>query len=144
LWTDVRDRTAQNGVWVPGGLAALAFIAQGKEKSTPERFFLDYCRTIRANTNVANHKIIDAYLETIREHFRLVAALEALGKRDGNQVKIVLLVKDKASQKKMEKVMNLLGWKMHASKKGVSLESGEKASQAKRQDTASAQAIDEV
>jgi len=99
---------------------------------------------MHARANRADRKVTEAYLEPIREHFRLVTALEALGERDGHKVKIVLAVHDKTSRRRTEQFVNLLGWKMHANKKGVTLEAGEKASQAKRQETASALAIDEV
>jgi Flp pilus assembly protein TadD len=142
--TSARDRSTKNGVWVPGGLEALAFIARSKANAPPGRFFEDYCRVIHTHANRPDRKEIEAYLEPIREHFRLVAALEALGEREGHKVKIVLSLRDKATRRRTEQFINLLGWKMHANKKAVTLEAGEKTSQAKRQETASALAIDEV
>lgn len=144
IWMGARDRSTKNGIWVPGGLEALAFMARGKANASPERFFEDYCRVVHTHANRVDHKEIEAYLEPIREHFRLVTALEALGEREGHKVKIVLALQDKPSRRRTEQFVNLLGWKMHANKKGVTIEAGEKASQAKRQETASALAIDEV
>ena len=144
IWTGTRDRSAQNGVWVPGGLEALAFMARGKPNAPPERFFEDYCRAVHSGVSRGDGKVTEAYLGPIREHFRLVTALEALGARDGHKVKIVLALQDKTSRHRTEQFVSLLGWKMRANQKGVTLEAGEKASQAKRQETASALAIDEV
>jgi Flp pilus assembly protein TadD len=131
------------GVRIPGGLEALAFIAHSKPKTSPERFFVEYSKAVRLYKQ-RNDKAAAAYFDAIREHFELVSALEALGRRDGDRVRISLSLRDKQSQRQTEKVLNLLGWKLRVNKNEVTLDAGEKLAQAKRQETTSALAIDEA
>lgn len=131
------------GVWIPGGMEALAFIAHSKPKTSPERFFVEYAKAVRLHKQ-GNDKVANLYFEAIRQHFELVSSLETLGRRDGDQVRISLSLRDKKAQRQTEKVINLLGWKLHANKNEVTLDAGEKLAQAKRQETTSALAIDEA
>jgi len=131
------------GVRIPGGLEALAFIAHSKPKTSPERFFVEYAKAVRLNKQ-RNDKGAAEYFEAIRQHFELVSALQALGQRDHDRVRISLSLRDKKAQRQTEKALNLLGWKLRVNKNEVTLDAGEKLSQAKRQETASALAIDEV
>ena len=144
LWMGEEGKTAGYGVWIPGGLAALAFVAGTAENSPPERFFANYCRTIRRSTSFKDKKQSDAYVAPIREHFRSVAALEELGAREGHTVKIVLSLADGASRRRTKKVASLLGWELEDGKKGVKVAAGGKEAQARRQDTASALGVDEA
>ncbi len=131
------------GVWVPGGLEALAFIAHSKPKTSPDRFFVEYAKVVRLHKQ-GNDKAGNAYFEAIREHFELVSALEALGQRDHDKVRITVSLRDKKSQHQTEKILNMLGWKLRVNKNEVTLDAGEKLAQAKRQETTSALAIDEA
>ena len=136
------DDKAQ-GVWIPGGLEALAFIAHSKPRTSPERFFVEYAKAVRMY-KPRNDKPAAEYFEAIRHHFELVAELEALGQRDRDHVRITLSLRDKKAQHQTEKVLNLLGWKLRVNKNEVTLDAGEKLAQAKRQETTSALAIDEA
>ncbi|HLY16624.1 MAG TPA: hypothetical protein VKR61_05340, partial [Bryobacteraceae bacterium] len=136
-------RTEAKGAAVLGGLEALAFIAHSKPKSPPERFFVEYAKAVRTRT-LHNDKAAKTYIETIQQHFQLVAAVEALGTRDHDAVKFHLSLADKKSQRQTEKLLNLLGWKLKVGKNATTLDAGEKAAQAKRQETTSALAIDEA
>ncbi len=136
-----QDQT--KGAPVPGGLETLAFIAHSKPKSPPERFFVEYAKAVRLNTK-QNDKPGKLYIEAIEQHFQLVSTLEAMGTRNGDTVKFHLSLEDKKAQKQTEKILNLLGWKLRTSKNGTTLDAGEKAGQAKRQETTSALAIDEA
>jgi Tfp pilus assembly protein PilF len=137
-------KQADAGSLVPGGLDALAFSAHAKEGVPPERFLLEYCRTLIERVPEQPTPASKLYVEEILEHFQRIAALEALGKRDGNHVAISLSVKGKDAQRHTEKVLGLLGMKLHVSKGAVELDRGEKKGQAKKQETASALAFDEV
>ncbi len=139
----VKHADAGQDAWIPGGLEALAFMAHSKPKTSPERFFVEYAKAVRLNKQRNDHTAT-AYFEAIRHHFELLAALEELGERDHDRVRIYLSLRDKTSQQRTEKVLNLLGWKLHVSKNEVTLDAGEKLAQAKRQETASALAIDEA
>jgi tetratricopeptide (TPR) repeat protein len=139
----VREQT-ENGASVPGGLDALAFSAHAKEGVSPEKFLVEYCRTLIERVPEQSTATSKRYVEEIQEHFQRIAALEALGKRDGNRVVVTLSVDGKDAHRRTEKALGLLGIKLHMSKGTVELDRGEKKDQAKKQETASALAIDEV
>ena len=130
-----------SGAVVPGGLEALAFIAHSKPRMAPERFFVEYSKAIRLNKQ-GNDKAAALYFDAIRAHFELVSALEALGQRDHEKVRITVSLKDKKAQRQTERILDMLGWKLRVSKGEVTLDAGEKVAQAKRQETTSALAID--
>lgn len=134
----------EGGAMVPGGLDALAFAAHAQEGVPPERFFVEYSRTLIARVCQRPGCGAKGYEEEIHEHFQRVAALEALGKRDGNSVIVTLSLNTKEGRRDTEKVLNLLGIELHSSKGQVELDRGEKKNQAKKQETASALAIDEL
>ncbi len=136
-------RTRGGTVSIPGGLAALSFVARSRP-SSPERFLVEYARTSARNLEVFDKKAGEAYTESIREHFHRIAELSALGTAKGGGVTVTIAAQDKKNQKSAEKVLDLLGWKMRTAKQGVTLEPAEKGSRAKHQETASALAIDEV
>jgi len=71
-------------------------------------------------------------------------ALEGFGKRDGNRVVITLSLDGKNGRRNTEKVLGLLGIKLRTAQNGVELDRGEKKAQAKKQETVSALALDEV
>ncbi len=112
--------------------------------SPRERFFADYCRTIRRSTGSGDKRLIDAFVAPIREHFRTVTELEELGTRKGHTVTIVLSLADTASRRRTKRAASLLGWEVQAGKKGVTVAAGVKQTQARRQDTASALGVDEA
>ena len=135
---------AQAGtVTVPGGFEALSFVAHCRP-SSPERFLVEYARTVVQNINLIDKKVAELYAETIREHFRRVAELTALGAAGNGSVTVNLDVRDKNGQKNTEKVLSLLGWRMRTSRQGVKLDPAEKGAKAARQETATALAIDEI
>lgn len=129
-------------VMVPGGLAGLAFAAHAsKEEIPPERFFVEYCRIlVDGGVNTGKNQ----YLEGIREYFEHIAALTALGTNTNGDVSITLSLDDKSARHQTEKALNILGIKLKSSKGEVELAQGEKKSQAAKQETAAALALDEV
>ena len=129
---------------IPGGLEALAFSAHAKEGVPPEKFLVEYCRTLIERVPEGPTPNSKPYVEEIQEHFQRIAALEALGKRDGNRVVLRLSLNGKDAHRRTEKVLALLGLKLRISKDAIELDRGEKKDQAKKQETASALAIDEV
>ena len=137
------EQRADGGALVPGGLEALAFSAHVEERVKPERFFAEYCRALIDQTAMAS-KEASQYLEAIREHFQRVAALEALGRREGDRVVITLSLNGKEGRRNTEKVLSVLGIKLRSPKGDVAVGRGEKKDQAKKQETVSALALDEV
>lgn len=134
----------EKGALIPGGLDALAFSAHAKEGAPPEKFLVEYCRTLVnwvGEVPTPNSKL---YVEGIQEHFQRIAALEALGKRDGNRVVLTLSINGKEARRSSEKALGLLGIKLRNANGAVELDRGEKKDQARKQETASALAIDEV
>ena len=139
-WLLPRTEQAQTTAMVPGGLEALAFIAH-MQPAPPQRFFAEYCRTLVNRGSLGDPKQGAAYLEGIRDYFDRLASLKALGVPKGNRVELEISHANKAAAQKTAKVLDLIGWTLHSGKEGVRVESGEKGSQAKRQDLASALAI---
>ena len=134
----------ENGAWIPGGLDALAFSAHSKEGVPPEKFLVEYCRTLIERVPEQPTPTSKRYVEEVLAHFERVASLEALGKQDGNRVLVTLSVTDKEDRRRTEKALGLLGMKLHISKGTLELDRGEKKDQAEKQETVSALAIDEV
>lgn len=131
------------GVWIPGGFAALAFIAHGKDNSSPDEFLGDYARAITANSgNLA--KPILTYVNPLRDYFQKLASLLELAKRTNEKAVISLVVTDKKSRQTTERVLGLLGWRLIQEKNQWHVQSGTKASQARRQDVAAALNIDQI
>ena len=129
---------------VHGGLDALAFAAHSKEGVPPDKFFLEYSRTLInrfcAGPNCGWH----TYVENLQEHFQRMEALEASGKRDGNKIVIPLSVNGKEARRNTEKVLGLIGIKLRSTKGQLEVSRGENKDQAKKQETASALAVDEL
>ncbi len=135
---------ARSQVQVPGGLHALSFIARGKPKPTAEGFFADYCRALIHRSNSADPRINLANQNRLRAYFRRLADLETLGRRDGNRLAITLSNNTRDSQRVMERVSNLLGWRAHTSGGEVALAVAEKTAQSARKEMASALDVDEI
>jgi tetratricopeptide (TPR) repeat protein len=139
-----QERVDQSGeTVVPGGVAALVFIARGKMPAKKHEVFTEHCRAVLSRTG-GGPKEYQTYVATIREHFVRITALQALGTKNGDDITIHLSTQDKKARQRTEKVLALLGWRMKASKNAISVEASEKGNAAKRQETASALAIDEV
>ena len=136
-------RASTPGVWIPGGFAALAFIARGKADSSPDEFLADYARALVSNGGTGPRPVL-AYLTPLREYFERLGTLLQLGVVHDHQAVITLSLTDKSARQRTEKVLDILGWKLVQVKGRLSIQSGTKASQARRQDVASALAIDQV
>jgi Tfp pilus assembly protein PilF len=137
------DRARTGTVTMPGGLAALAFVAHSRP-SSPERFLVEFARTVVLNYQPMEKKVSAAFTAGIREHFLRIAELLEFGKPFGGKVVVTITAKDKNGQKNAEKVLDLLGWKIRTSKQGVKLDPAEKGAKAAHQETATALAIDEI
>jgi len=149
LWLLPKSEEAEaTAATVPGGLEALAFIAHSHAAASShatvrQHFFAEYCRTLVDRTAVGDPKQASAYVESIREYFQTLASLKALGVAKGNTVELEISLANKAAAQKTGKILELLGRTLHNGKEGVRVEAGEKTSQAKRQEMASALAISE-
>jgi len=128
----------RNGLWIPGGLQALAIVARSKENSSPERFLADYSRAIVENTSSEERQA--AYTGRLRHYFQRVEALAALGTRKENRVNLTV----SGQSRNTERILNLLGWKMRSLKNRPTMEADEKTAQGRRQESAVALALDAV
>ncbi|HET9307113.1 MAG TPA: hypothetical protein VFO46_13900 [Candidatus Sulfotelmatobacter sp.] len=136
------ERSKASVVMVPGGLSGLAFAAHAsKEEIPPERFFVEYCRTL---LNGGANGPRNQYIEGIHEYFDRIAALNALGTNFNGDTVITLSLTDKSARHQTEKALGVLGIRLKSSKGEVELAQGEKKSQALKQETAAALALDEV
>jgi len=133
-----------NGIWIPGGMDALMFAARGPGGSSPAKFMLDYCRTILANEPGAAVPETRLYRNAMDQYFAQLKTLLAMGVRTDNTTTIIVSIADKKYQKQTEAVLEILGWRLRRNKQQVIVESGEKGSQARKQDLSSALAIDQA
>ena len=138
-----RSARASGGtVTIPGGLAALSFAAHSRQ-SSPERFLVEYARTVAGYLDSPEKKAAQIYAEGIREHFRRIAELSALGTATNGKVTVTISLTDQKFEKNGEKILGLLGWKVRTSRQGVKLEIAEKGARATHE-TASALALNEI
>jgi tetratricopeptide (TPR) repeat protein len=133
----------ETGVWITGGIEALAFAAQGQVGGRPGQFFVDYCRTILAHTANANSKETAAYQKGLADYFDQLRLLMPMATRTGSHATLTLSLAKKQGQEQAEKVLSILGWKLVRAKQTLTIESGEKAADARKQNLASALAIDQ-
>jgi tetratricopeptide (TPR) repeat protein len=138
------EERGDSGTRVPGGLDALAFAAHGKEGVLPGKFFLEYSRSLLDKYCIGPNCNYNKYVELVQEHFQRIAGLEAMGKREANRVVLTLSLSGKEERRNTEKILGLLGMKLRNSNGHVELDRGERKDQAKKQETASALAIDEL
>ena len=141
-WLLPKNEEAELTATVPGGLEALAFIAH-MHATPPQHFFAEYCRTL-ADRTTGDAKQAAAYTESIREYFDRLASLKALGTAKGNRVVLEISRANKAATQKTSRILDLLGWTLRSGKEGLRVEAGEKGSQAKRQEMASALAVSQT
>jgi tetratricopeptide (TPR) repeat protein len=129
-----------SSITVPGGLDAIAYVAGGREKTPGNRFLLEFSRIAIAQSK-AGPEVFGLWTGRVRSHFARVAALTAFGKGDDG-VKVTLATGD-SNARRTGQVLELLGWKLRASKGTLAVEPVVKGEKAQRQETAAAIAIDE-
>lgn len=132
---------ATDEIEISGGLEALSTMARGKPGSTPDRFMAEYARAIINQTTPANSKAIQDFHNLIADYFQRQSTLQSLA---GGKPSLRLGWGDKGSRQVTEKVLAMLGWKLRNSKGKITIESGEKAAQAKKQDFAVALQLDQT
>ncbi len=135
--------TPPNGIWVPGGFDALMFMARGPEGSLPERFVLDYCRTVMAHEEDLAPAATKLYQESMSEYFSQLKTLLGMAVRAGDVSVLTLSLSNRKDEKQTEAVLDLMGWKLRRDKQPLTVESNEKGSQARKQDLSAALAIDQ-
>jgi hypothetical protein len=129
---------------VPGGGDALAFVVRGKEKQSPDRFLAEYCRTIAEHVlreGPADWKRTAASLDN---YFRTLSELEPLGTRKGDNLEIMLSMRDKQAKKLTEKVLDILAIKLKSSHGETTVEQSSGESKAKQHEIVAAMAVDEI
>jgi tetratricopeptide (TPR) repeat protein len=93
---------AKDGVEIPGGLSALAFVAGGKS-APQERFWAEYCRYVGSTLTERTEKEVKERLsDKVSDYLLRVRTLAGTSRREGDTVKIALDASDKAGQKRTE------------------------------------------
>src|SRR5581483_2268250 len=82
--------------------------------------------------------------DNMRAHFARIAALETLGKREGDHLVFDIDLSSKDSRRLSERVLETLGIALRTSKQGTQVTMGERKKAAEKQETASALAVDAV
>ena len=134
----------ESGTYVPGGMRALAYIANANDPGSPETFFREYCRPLAfANSWSADdyetvRRRLTQYFETVRDLLSLRDGVE------GDGARITLSVKDRNSLRKTRQALDLFGWRLRGGKRGYFLQPIESESGAARQEIGSALEIDGI
>ncbi len=128
---------------IPGGGRALMFIAGAREQGARGSFFAQYCRTLLDWSSSAGLSAWQEFKRGISDHFKRIADLEDLGRRNGSRVSILLSVSDDKSRKTTEEALRLLGWDVRFSRNAVKLEASDAISAAGCRLTAASLYIDE-
>ncbi len=134
---------AKNGIWIPGGFDALAFMARGQAGARPATFLVEYSRTLISNSFTGSEKERDLYRKAISGYFDQLKQLTAMSTHTGDNAVLTLSVASKQSQKQTETVLSLFGWKLRIQKQQIVVESAEKSGQAQKHDLAAALSIDQ-
>ena len=134
----------ESGTYVPGGMRALAYIANANDPGSPETFFREYCRPL-AFANSWGGEDYETVRRRLTQYFETVRDLLSL--RDGPEedgARITLSVKDRNSLRKTRQALGLFGWRLREGKRGYFLQPIESESGAARQEIGSALRIDGV
>lgn len=131
-------------VMVPGGIKAIMSMLRGNEQEDHARFAGRYARML-----VEIFPTLDAtqwrqLTELLTNHFRLISKLESYGRRDGTTVSISLSVRDGAARNQAAQVLDLFGWNLRSSRRGVRIEGADRGSAAQRRYLGTALGIDEI
>jgi hypothetical protein len=129
--------------WVPGGRRALAAVARMQGVPSPENFFLEYGRTVAAQTSRLNPDPIAGYAAAVTAFVSSVAELTDLGeRREGRAIVRLSLVPE--SQAKTQRILALLGWRSCERNGKPSIEPGDQPADGPRQHIPPALGIDEL
>ncbi|MBV9497788.1 MAG: hypothetical protein JO138_00295 [Acidobacteriaceae bacterium] len=130
-------------VEIPGGVAALHFLVLGKGKPNVDRFLLDYSRVLSSMSVNPDDNALRTLARTIHEYFQQVSQLAALGSRKAGHIEIVLTLNDEEGKQRTETALNILGLRLTGNEAGIGVQLAEGKSEAKRQETQAALAIND-
>ena len=127
--------------WVPGGRKAMAAIARLNGVPRAEDFFVEYCRSIAAQTSPTTARPIPGYTATLQAYVGAVAALMDLGERKEDRAVFTLSSNDA----KTPRILALLGWKVvRKDGRAPAVEPGDQPADGPRQQIPAALGIDEA
>ena len=129
------------GVWIPGGVEALAYIV-GSQPGTPaDRFLISFCRAVIAHSTTP--LATAQFQKEVAAYFKDLNQLLSFSTRSGDRAVITLSVANKPAQARTDAVLAVLGWRQRRVNREITITFGEKHEQAKHQDIASALAVDQ-
>lgn len=128
---------------IPGGAAALAFLAGVRYNGSPDTVLLDVARSVVALDTLANKTDWDKRNEPIFDAYRRLVRIQALGKPAPQKTVITLSTATKPDRQRTQQVLELLGYKIRVNNKGITVEAGTKKKSGLRQGLAAALEIDE-
>jgi hypothetical protein len=126
--------------WLPGGRKALAAIARLNGVPGTEDFFVEYCRSIAAQTSRTALHPIPGYTATAQAYVATVATLMDLGERKEDRAVFTLSLNDA----KTPRILALLGWKVVHRNGAAAIEPGDQPADGPRQQIPAALGIDEA
>lgn len=131
-------------VWIPGGMKALAAIANVEKYGGYANFFSDYCRALIRNTTRYRSRGVPAYEPRLRAYFASIEELARAGERRGDRTVITLSLAGVEQRKETERILSLLGWKIVTEEGSTRIEIGDHPEDGLRQPIPAALGIDEI
>ena len=119
------------------------FAARGDEGVEPGRLMAEYARTVLSHQRGPSREA-EAYEHEMLGYFEQLGKLLALCTRSGDHSLVTLSVTDKRFQRQTDAVLDLLGWRLKRTRQSLSLEAVVSTGAGRRQDLASALAVDQV
>jgi tetratricopeptide (TPR) repeat protein len=132
-----------------GGADALSFLVFGADTATrPQRILIDFSRMLSSTApdphdSTANRQWT-AMSARIHEYFKILSELTPLGEKKNGEIEITLALKTKQDKQRTEKVFSILGLKLKSKKEVLAVKAAEGKSEAKKQDTLAALAVDDA
>ncbi len=130
--------------WVPGGMKAMAAIANLDEPLTYFGFYSNYCRAIIREVSIGTSQGKPQFIQTLRAYLASIAEMSPLGERNDDGTKITLSLATDERRRTTDRVLRLMGWKLSQKDSSVTVEPGDQPEDGLRQAIPRALGIDEI
>lgn len=130
--------------WVPGGMKALAKIANISREPIYASFFEDYCRAVGRELSVGTGIGIPRFAQSLRTFLASVTDLIPLGEKREENTLIRISAADRDRRQQAQRVLALLGWTLEERDGKIHVEPGYRPEDALLQMVPAALGIDQI
>jgi VWFA-related protein len=138
----VVDSTGE--AWVPGGMKALAKMANMPREPAYQTFYEEYCRSIGRELTVGTSQGIPRYAQALRAFLASATELIQLGEKRDEVTVIRISAADGEQRQRAVRVLGLLGWTLEETNGTVHVEPGYRPEDGLLQTVAAALGIDQI